>query len=384
MMATNGNLPAIIVRLRDPKVIAEMSAAVPSHVDATQWLRVLQTSVMNDRNLLGAKPDSLLREAVKLAQVGLTTDPHLGEAYLFADSKGSCQARVDYKGLIKLGRQAGAFTQIYAQDICANDPVKELRAGNDRGIDHKVALSNRGERLGYYAFVKFTDGTVDFEWMELGEIYAIRDRFSQAYKSGKTNPWGTAEGEMCKKTVLHRLLKRLPKSTQLERAMSMENEANFPETPMKDVTPEAAPISTMDALADKIAADATPELQDNHDNDQEAGDDIVDTDTGEVTEGASEQPQPQHGQVHEQEGFDLGPVAIQLDMVRKGPKPTFQTADDAYKALCDRLDELDAIPGVRTLAERNQRFISTLPMTLIQDWCNAVDDKILSLQEQAA
>lgn len=301
-MSTNGNLPAIIVRLRDPAVIKEMSAAVPSHVDATQWLRVLQTSVMNDRNLLNAKPDSLLREAVKLAQVGLTTDPHLGEAYLFADSKGGCQARVDYKGLIKLGRQAGAFTQIYAQDICANDPVKELRAGNDRGIDHKMALSNRGERLGYYAFVTFADGTVDFEWMELGEIFKIRDQFSQAYKSGRTNPWGTAEGEMCKKTVLHRLLKRLPKSTQLERAMSMENEANFPEQPMRDVTPAAAPISTMDALADQLETKVDLPAQENG---QESGDDIVDTDTGEVTEGAPGPVQAQRGVAHEQEGFDL-------------------------------------------------------------------------------
>lgn len=382
-MSENGQLPAIVRHLKSPDVIAEMTAAVPSHVDPAQWLRVLQTSIMNDPKLLNAKPASILREAVKLAQVGLTTDPHLGEAYLFADNKGGCQARIDYKGLIKLGRQTGAFTQIYAQDICVNDPVQELLAGDEKGIKHKLALSNRGERLGYYAFVKFSDGTIDYEWMELYEILAIRDRHSAAHKfKPNDNPWANSEGEMCKKTVLHRLLKRLPKSTQLERAVSMENETHFGEAaPMRDVTPGAPmPALGLDALADKLETKAAPEPQESP---QEAGDDIVDTDTGEVTEGYPAQPQAQHGLVHEQEGFDLGPVAIQIDMVRKGPKPTFQTADDAYKALCDRLVELDAVPGVRALEERNTGFTSTLPPALIEDWQNAVDDHILSIQEAA-
>ncbi|MGI9485308.1 MAG: recombinase RecT [Geminicoccaceae bacterium] len=157
------------------------------------------------------------------------------------------------------------------------------------------------------------------------------------------------------------------------------------------------PIRSMDDLADKLQAkvddggelpfrrdddfDITPEPQNSP---QEAGDDIVDTDTGEVTESSFEQPQAKHGLVHEQEGFDLGPVAIQIDMVRKGPKPTFRTADDAYKALCDRLANLDAIPGVRSLEQANHGFISTLPPSLIEVWQNAVDDKILSIQEKAA
>ncbi|MGI9501319.1 MAG: recombinase RecT [Geminicoccaceae bacterium] len=149
----------------------------------------------------------------------------------------------------------------------------------------------------------------------------------------------------------------------------------------KDITPQGKPIASLDALADKLEEKPAQEPDEMH---QEAGDDIVDTDTGEITEASPEQPQAQHGMAHEQEGFDLGPVAIQIDLVRKGPKPTFQSADDAYKALCDRLVELDAIPGVMDLEKRNQGFTSTLPPPLIEDWQNAVDDKLLDLKERAA
>ena len=383
-MSENGKLPAIVRKLKEPAVIAEMSAAVPQHVDPQQWLRVLQTSIMNDRNLLNAKPASILREAVKLAQVGLTTDAHLGEAYLFADKEGSCQARIDYKGFIKLGRQTGAFTQIYAESICANDPLQRLRAGDAKGIEHELALSNRGDRLGYYAFVRFNDGTQDYEWMEISEIHAVRDRYSQAYKSGKDNPWkpGPSEGEMCKKTVLHRLLKRLPKSPQLERAMSMENEANFPDQPMRDVTPAAAPIDTMDALADKLAANATPEPQESH---QEAGDDIMDTDAVEVTEGAPEQPQAQHGQAHEQTGFLLD--EIHVDMVKRGPKPTFSDMDTARRAMADRLDELvsDGVAGaIEQLCERNKAVIAQWDQDSQASWASAINMALDDIAERSA
>lgn len=147
----------------------------------------------------------------------------------------------------------------------------------------------------------------------------------------------------------------------------------------KDVTPQK-PIASLDALADQLETKAAPEPH-TMPSDDDGG--FMGDSTAEDEDAAPEQPQAQHGIVHEQEGFDLGPVAIQIDMVRKGPKPTFQTADDAYKALCERLEELDAVPGIKTLSERNWQFISTLPPSLIEDWQNALDDKILSLQEAA-
>lgn len=141
------------------------------------------------------------------------------------------------------------------------------------------------------------------------------------------------------------------------------------------------PLKNLEDLADHLETKAAPEPQDSH---QEAGDDIVDTDTGEVIEGAPGPVQAQHGMAQEQEGFDLGPTAIQIDMVRKGPKPTFQNSDDAYNALCDRLDELDAVSGVRTLQQKNAPFIESLPPLIVQAWVNAVDDRIVEIQEEAA
>ena len=150
----------------------------------------------------------------------------------------------------------------------------------------------------------------------------------------------------------------------------------------KDVTPKGKPITNMDSLADHLATKTTPDPQDSH---QEAGDDIVDADTGEVTEGSPEPPQAQHGQAHEQTGFLLD--EIHVDMVKRGPKPTFPDMDTARRAMADRLDELvsDGVAGaIEQLCERNKTVIAQWDQDSQASWASAVNMALDDIAERAA
>lgn len=214
----------------------DVYASLPAHVSPARFERNLANALMREPKLLKVDPRVVYREVCKIAALGLVLDPQLGEAYLIADRNNDVQARIGYRGLIKLTRQSGEVASIYAQDICEHDQTR-IRMGTDKVLEHEPDfMKPRGSVGAYYAVIRFKDGSSDFEVMSLAEVHAIRDRSDawKAYKRGliKSTPWGTDEGEMAKKTVLRRLLKRCPMSPDLADVLAREDEAD-----MRDATP---------------------------------------------------------------------------------------------------------------------------------------------------
>lgn len=212
-------------RLQAKPIQMEIRRALPVHVNPDRFSRVLYTAVQQNPKLLRHEADSVIRESMKVAQLGLLTDPHLGEAYIIDSGQGP-QARIGYRGMLKLARQSGELTVIQAHEVRENDTFR-LRLGSEPEVAHEPALRDRGDILGYYAVARFRDGSIDFEWMDIDAIHRIRDR-SDAWKAFKakkirSTPWQTDEGEMARKTVLRRLLKRLPLSPDLATAAAYED-----------------------------------------------------------------------------------------------------------------------------------------------------------------
>ncbi len=220
-----------------PDRAADLYRGLPSHIKPAVFERNLVNALMQNPDLLDFHPGLVYREVSKAAGLGLLLDPQLGEAYMVVAWNGKTrrqepQLRIGYKGMQKLARQTGDVTNIYAHEVCASDQFR-CRLGTDKNLEHEPdVFGERGPVVGYYAVIKFRDGTNDFEPMTVMQTQAIRDRSDawKAFKDGKikSTPWSTDEDEMAKKTVLRRLLKRQPQSPELSEAIKIEDEAEFP------------------------------------------------------------------------------------------------------------------------------------------------------------
>lgn len=281
-------------------------ASLPAHVKPERFMRNLDIALMQNQKLMALDPRLIFREISKAAALGLYLDPQLGEAYLIEAWNGKAkraepQLRIGYRGLIKLGRQSGEISQIYAHEVHANDVFK-ASLGDDKKLIHEPDIfGDRGPIVGYYAVVKYKDGDTDFEPLTIAQAHAIRDRSDgwKAFQAGKikSTPWSTDEVEMAKKTAIRRLVKRIPQSPELAEAIRVEDAAEhsdgvaFPApVPPRPPLPPVPPQQRIEHAAEDEITDVEHEdVADEEDAGAEAEKEgeTVDPNTGEVTD---EQP----------------------------------------------------------------------------------------------
>lgn len=127
-----------------------------------------------------------------------------------------------YRGLLKLARRSDQLAHIDAQVVYVGDEI-ELDLGSSPKVRHFPVLdgTKRGETVGAYAVAELTNGRRYVEWMTTADIEIVR----RSSRAGSSGPWVTFWGEMARKTVLRRLMKRLPLETMAEHAMRLESEA---------------------------------------------------------------------------------------------------------------------------------------------------------------
>lgn len=264
-------LTATVAELYAAQVLGDGKAgdilgALPEHVLPERFRRAFLTLLMQQPELLKYEPRLLHREVSKAATLGLLLDPQVGEAHLLSSWKSKArreepQLHVGYRGLIKLARQSGEVATIYAHEVHENDFV-ECDLGVEKRLIHRPSLfGERGKVIGYYAVIKYRDGSSDFEPMTLAQVHLIRSRSDHwcAFKAGKiaSTPWATDEEEMGKKTVIKRLLKRVPQSPDLASALGLDEEPAG--DPSNVIHIAQAPGAKPRSIADRLDSFANPE-----------------------------------------------------------------------------------------------------------------------------
>jgi recombination protein RecT len=291
---TTAAKPTALDKLRmeilPPERAQTFYAGMPAHVKPERFMRNLDIALMQNTDLMQCDARLIFREISKAAALGLYLDPQLGEAYLIVGWNGKAkrkepQLRIGYRGLIKLGRQSGEISQIYAHEVHANDIFK-ASLGDDKKLIHEPDIfGDRGSIVGYYAVVKYKDGDSDFEPLTIAQAHAIRDRSDgwKAFQAGKikSTPWSTDELEMSKKTVIRRLVKRIPQSPELAEAARIEDSAEYHDVaptpalqPPRPPVPPAFQIGQQEDVTDIEHEDAGVE--------EHAEAEVVDEETGEV------------------------------------------------------------------------------------------------------
>lgn len=229
------NLPAtgktIAIQLRDgdTSALAQLKAALPSHVKPDRMVRVLLTAFNKTPAIQQCTRESVWQSIMDCCALGLEPDA-LGRCYLLPYKvKGvlTCQLQIGYKGLVDLAMRSGKVSSFHADKVCEHD-IFEYELGSNFTLKHTPQLKGtRGKPYCYYAYCQMKDGSFNADVMTLEEVNAIRKRS----KSGEFGPWKTDYDEMAKKTVVKRLSKMLPLSPEFMDAVTHDNDANG----MKDI-----------------------------------------------------------------------------------------------------------------------------------------------------
>jgi len=270
-----------VIAVRPPKTLreyldvkkAEISSMLPTHVNYERFAKSALLAVARDPKLQDCSVLSLFTAVVNAAELGLDFTPSRGAAYIV---KFGNQAvfMPGFRGLIDLAKRTGDVTKIEAHIVHEGEKF-ELEYGTNSHLTHVPRYAGEsGKMIGAYAVAHFKDGTFQFEYMTKEMIDGIRKRS----KAANNGPWVTDYDEMARKTVVRRLFKYLPSSSDLlDKAIEADNKAigftDFELEPLEDGEKTSR-------LADKVTATVEKKIEM-----PVAETTLVNEDTGEVVDG---------------------------------------------------------------------------------------------------
>jgi recombination protein RecT len=276
----------------------EIAKVLPAHVTPDKFMRVVMTAIAQSPDLRNADRRSLLTSCVKAAQDGLIPDGREAALVIFSTKEKVNEngrqvehwiKKVQYMpmvaGILKKVRNSGELTSIMSNVVYEQDAFDYWVDDVGEHVTHKpnVLTADRGKLLAVYAIAKTKDGGVYVEVMSRSQIEQVKN----VSKSGNNGPWGSWYDEMARKTVIRRLSKRLPMSTDLEEIVRRDDE-------LYDLNQRRTATGTGTGRDAAKALLGLPVLPD-ADDAAAAGateDETVDTTTGEVIEhDAGEQAQ---------------------------------------------------------------------------------------------
>lgn len=247
---------------------AQFQLAMPKGVEAAQLVRDAMTVLSANPKLAECEPKSVLGALMTCAQLGLRPGV-LGQAWVIP-FKGKGQLVVGYQGLMSLAHRSGDIASTRAQIVYANDHFDYEYGLDDRLVHKPFRGGDRGPAVAYYCVVKTKAGGVLWDVLERADAEAHRDKFAMARSGGKIiGPWVDHFDAMALKTVIMRVLKLAPRSTELVQAMRVDDSVRVDLTPNTD----PAEVSMVDLGQDE-------------DDDTVHDAELVDEATGEITEPA--------------------------------------------------------------------------------------------------
>lgn len=193
------------------RMVPEIQRALPKHMDGDRMARLALTVLRKDPALARCSPESFAGALLGAAALGLEPGVN-GEAYLVA-YKGECTLIVGYQGFAKLFWQHPMAKHLDAQAVHEHDEF-DYGYGLTPFLTHKpLKTGDRGPITHYYAVASLTSGASVFVVLTVDEIRALR-------ASNRPQSIRDPQHWMERKTALRQLVKLLPKSPMLARAIT--------------------------------------------------------------------------------------------------------------------------------------------------------------------
>lgn len=223
----------------------QIAKALPSVITPERFVRMAMTAANSNAKLHNCNPMSFIGAALTAAQLGLEPNTPLGQAYLIPYGN-ECQFQIGYKGLIDLAYRSGMTKNIEAHIVYENDEF-EFEYGLEPKLKHKPAMSNRGKAVWVYATYHMTNGGYNFEVMSIDDVTEFAKKKSKSFYKG---PWQTDFEAMAEKTLIKKVLKYAPLSSELASALASD-ERSF-ELQIKDEDVDVIPATFTEVEEDEI------------------------------------------------------------------------------------------------------------------------------------
>ncbi len=203
-----------------PEMQLQIQRALPRHLLAQKVSQLFLVEARKTPGLLECTGDSLLGAVMEVSKLGLELGT-LGHAWIIPFKvKGVKTATVivGYKGMLDLAWRSDKIKSVYAHEVLEGD-FFEYAFGSEHYVKHiPAAADDRGKITHTYAGCETVAGGRIMDVMDIVDIEKIR----QKARSKDKGPWVTDYHPMCVKTVVRKMLKLAPCSTELTKAISLD------------------------------------------------------------------------------------------------------------------------------------------------------------------
>jgi len=198
----------------------QLEAALPAHLKADRMARLALTSMSQNPKLMECDPKSVFGSVITASQLGLEIGV-LGQGYLVPYKK-TCQFIPGWQGLVDLVSRAGRAT-VWTGAVFQGDAF-DYQLGDSPFARHKPSGEDDPRLLTHVYAIGRVNGS---EWpvievWPIARVWKHRDRYN---KVGSSHYSYGNEEMYARKVVLLQVLKYVPKSIELQNAMTV-NEAH--------------------------------------------------------------------------------------------------------------------------------------------------------------
>lgn len=247
---------AVAIRKTVTSAITKSEKALAAlNIDSDLYGRVAFNALSTSPGLQRCTTDSLHVAILKCVEIGLFPD---GNEAALVPFKGKATLVPMVAGLLRLAREALPGLSIWSAVVYEGDEF-DFVLGSEPRIEHRPAKDATRTNDGIVAVYACArppgskDVETDVLWRD--EI----DYFMESSAAGRRGegPWRTHYSEMARKTVLKRLLKRLPRRGALGNALAAEDEIDVePVQTAADAVIDVEPVEPS-AAEQEAAAKAT-------------------------------------------------------------------------------------------------------------------------------
>ena len=220
----------------------EYKAALPAHITPEKFMRVAVSAINGNPDLLKPTVEkrSLLGAVMKAAQDGLVLDGREAALVMFGNK---AQYMPMVAGVLKKMRNSGEISTISTGLVYKKEyelgRFKYIKGDTESLTHDPILFEDKGAQIGVYAVVTLKDGGKIREFMNMDQIAKVR----KVSKSGgsPSGPWNTWFEEMCIKSVLKKVAKLCPQSTDIEQVLNDDDDVST-QGPATSAVIDAGPI----------------------------------------------------------------------------------------------------------------------------------------------